>query len=181
MARVLSSLEKNDGNPHFPSAKRKVLGPTEIWTRIAGFRVQSANHYTMGPACVWMRQVCCFNPLTLKNFLSEKRRARPGFEPGTSRTLSENHTPRPTSQAEGWSWHFENTLEPGCEKGWPTSFMEQNKDMFPAGIEPATLSVWRTRDNHYTKETLVLFDEQSLPTKCFFPYLFLTVAAWRNG
>ena len=29
--------------------KKSYLGPTEIWTRIAGFRVQSANHYTMGP------------------------------------------------------------------------------------------------------------------------------------
>ena len=28
----------------------KIEGPTEIWTRIAGFKVQSANHYTMGPA-----------------------------------------------------------------------------------------------------------------------------------
>ena len=28
--------------------------------------------------------------------------ARPGFEPGTSRTLSENHTPRPTSLAHVW-------------------------------------------------------------------------------
>ena len=25
------------------------LGPTEIWTRVAGFKVQNANHYTMGP------------------------------------------------------------------------------------------------------------------------------------
>src|SRR4029434_10853925 len=28
-----------------------------------------------------------------------EQRARPGFEPGTSRTRSENHTPRPTSHA----------------------------------------------------------------------------------
>ena len=30
---------------------RTESGSTEIWTRIAGFKVQSANHYTMGP-CV---------------------------------------------------------------------------------------------------------------------------------
>ena len=29
--------------------QEKKSGPTEIWTRIAGFRVQSANHYTIGP------------------------------------------------------------------------------------------------------------------------------------
>ena len=31
------------------SADVKNVGPTEIWTRIAGFRVQSANHYTIEP------------------------------------------------------------------------------------------------------------------------------------
>ena len=30
-------------------------GPTEIRTRIAGFKVQSANHYTIGPDVLKMR------------------------------------------------------------------------------------------------------------------------------
>ena len=37
-------------------------GPTEIWTRIAGFKVQSANHYTIGP------QMWCGDHFQFLNF-----------------------------------------------------------------------------------------------------------------
>ena len=33
----------------FSSKQKKSIGPTGTWTRIAGFRVQSDNHYTIGP------------------------------------------------------------------------------------------------------------------------------------
>ena len=77
--------------------------------------------------------------------------ARPGFEPGTSRTLSENHTPRPTSQSPATqcelnhirlAGHERLTLTSTASKGRKTEGKQKKKNaMFPAGIEPATLSV----------------------------------------
>ena len=41
----------------------KARGPTEIRTRIAGFKVQCANHYTMGPGTRWMFRHACLNDI----------------------------------------------------------------------------------------------------------------------
>ena len=35
----------------------KKEGPTEIWTQIAGFKVQSANHYTIGLILFFICQI----------------------------------------------------------------------------------------------------------------------------
>ena len=83
---------------------KNCTGPAEIWTRIAGFRVQSANHYTTGP------HYTPDSPLVQQ-----------------------------TSEA---SKLMLTKLYPVMEKY-----------VFPAGFEPATLCVWGTRDNRYTKET----------------------------
>ena len=73
--------------------KHKNLGSTEIWTRIAGFKVQSANHYTMEPLRtnalskwieVFIFLMSLYNPMWKKNV------------PGWARTtnLSVNSQPR---------------------------------------------------------------------------------------
>ena len=56
MNREYKKWLRTTKGPSFVNSRQKLkekksyfVGPTEIWTRIAGFRVQSANHYTMGP------------------------------------------------------------------------------------------------------------------------------------
>ena len=49
-----------------------------------------------------------------------------------------------------WPWHLPHPTKDS------TSY-KMMVTMFPAGIEPATLSVWRTRDNHYTKEPFYVY------------------------
>ena len=42
----------NPGVPCLKSLKKRQSSPTRIRTAVAGFRVLSANHYTMGDICV---------------------------------------------------------------------------------------------------------------------------------
>ena len=50
-------------------------GSTEIWTRIAGFRVQSANHYTMEPYIIsGIKFVKTFEFTTSKNAKADRHR-----------------------------------------------------------------------------------------------------------
>src|SRR4029434_3662208 len=68
-------------------------------------RTQSENH-TPRPTShagtlfnAFLQQVFRSEQRTLCRSSVPEQRARPGVEPGTSRTQSENHTPRPTSHA----------------------------------------------------------------------------------
>ena len=49
--------------------------------------------------CMYNANMCFYQKREEQKIHTKKNWAPPGFEPGTSRTLSENHTPRPKSQS----------------------------------------------------------------------------------
>ncbi|KYM80273.1 hypothetical protein ALC53_09367 [Atta colombica] len=67
----------------------KVISPLLIYCYHFTFHVHCFSSKDSRQATCY-----CYHTASIKKY---KPRARPGFEPGTSRTRSENHTPRPTS------------------------------------------------------------------------------------
>ena len=70
--------------------------------------------------------------------------ARPGFEPGTSRTLSENHTPRPTSQIPETVEDLEPDLTRKQHQGHPIKPNHKSSTP-PGGLEPPTFRLTAER------------------------------------
>ena len=54
------------------SENRKKIGPGEIWTRVAGFKVLSANHYTTGEYLLPILKMKYLSRHIISNFSNPK-------------------------------------------------------------------------------------------------------------
>ena len=86
------------------------------------------RYVATGVACWGLTEILGVGNLRVTTSLTKIPWARPGVEPGTSRTRSENHTPRPTS-------HLRAQVCSSREK-WPL--------FLPLGVgaEPEATTAW---------------------------------------
>ena len=97
--------------------------------------------------------------------LKKVLRARPGFEPGTSRTLSENHTPRPTSQLANQAMHWERC--PGQNVSRSQKRADQQKCVAPpGGLEPPTFRLTAERASQLRHGGILAFEDAHLICCC---------------
>ena len=128
---------------------KKDLSPAGNRTPV--FRVTGGDtyHYTTEDSCPHHVQ----NGLKLRNSwkdVGKKDVPVRGIEPRPRRWERRILTTRP----RGSGVHYAGKHRDISSSWLPSSRCQK---LFSPGIEPGTLCVWSTRDNHYTKETLMLY------------------------
>ena len=100
--------------------------------------------------------------------------ARPGFEPGTSRTLSENHTPRPTSQLIS---SYSATLRKSFQYAWLSQALMFSWFTFDPIILKRDILIHMTEVTQSKAKLKVVRRQQNICTNQMFCF---TMKFWRS-